>query len=63
MMDRCRKESGSGFKCDSCAFSEDGLSTCANPNIWNEPQTDSYFKSRGSELTKDEAKSIKLRLN
>ena len=62
-MNSCDDESGYGYKCSKCAFSKDGRLTCANPNIWEVPAKDAYFKSRDCELTKEELESIELRIN
>ena len=56
MNDSC--EEGTGYKCKNCAFSSDESSTCANPNIWERPPRDSYYKQRGDKLTIVEIESI-----
>ena len=57
MIDTCENKNG-GYKCDECAFSSSESSTCANPNIWEEPPRDSYFKGRDESLTDIEIISI-----
>jgi hypothetical protein len=62
-MDTCRKENGNGYRCNECTFSKDERSVCANPNIWEKPPRDSYFKQRGDNLTIVEIESIDKHLS
>jgi hypothetical protein len=57
-MDTCRKDNGNGYKCDDCAFSKNDRAVCANPNIWDTPPKDSYFKQIGNALSIIEVESI-----
>lgn len=57
MIDTCENPKG-GYKCGECAFSSDESSTCANPNIWEEPPRNSYFKGKKDSLTSVELISI-----
>ena len=58
VIDTCRKENGNGYKCNECAFSKDDRAVCANPNIWEKPPRDSYFKQRDASLSVIETESI-----
>ena len=62
-MDTCYIERTNSYKCDDCAFSKKDSMGCANPNIWEDPPRDSYYKSRTDGLSIIETESIKKHLS
>ena len=61
-MDSCYVERTNSYKCDTCAFSREGNIGCANPNIWEKPPRDSYYKSRTEDINIVEMESIEKHL-